>query len=849
MPDTTPNLVLPFILPQQAQKHVTHNEAIRALDALMQVAVLDWHRASPPEAPGEGDRYVVGAEPTGAWRDRDGELAAWQDGAWAFFAPREGWLAWAVGEDRLIVRRGEAWEALELPASVNPVAMVGVNAEADAVNRLAVAAPATLLRHGGTGGHQLKIAKAAGGDTAAVLFQTAASGRAELGLLGSDHLGVKLSADGAAWKTALSLHNTTLQADFFGSQVVHAGPGRVSEHDPSGTAGHGGYRWSSFYQPGAWTNGPPGDVSYVDDVWASGINMAGVSVRADASRQYAAWHMESKFYQGPAQNSPYTENFLHVIDQTGAAHRPIAWVGRHDGSFGEVAFSATVVNWYDYANRQIMKLDYASGPDGEWQIFDPLVFRYFTNDRPFWRQQNAGGDSSVALPFIDDGDNLVVEVPITGGHGAGSKNARGLVARARGSNSDALTAEAPGAQAATLAIACGRTQGASGAIAVAADGSTHVSAASGAVTEADIGRLVSGAGVPAGTRVADVASATAFSTTQALPASVSSVTLGARARRSAELSVDGNGAATLDLPGTFAFRDKANNHAAHVLFDFGNNRLDLTEGFLLRFARNNAPALRQANGAGTAHLALPYLDERDQLVVDPAITGVQVAGSKNARGVVVRTRGGNTDALTAEAPGGLAATLSLACGANQAAGAAIPVVANGTTGVTAAAGAVGENDIGRLVSGANVPANTRIADVTGPGAFTTSNALPAGVSAITLGARSRRSFEFSVDHAGATTLDAPGTIALRDKSSSYAIALHYWNGKWGFGAGANYPTGAHAFDAPLRLKSYALAALPPANTAGAGAMVYVADASGGPHLACSDGSVWRSVGALGEQIG
>ena len=31
MPDITPNLALPFILPSQAQKHVTHNEALQQL--------------------------------------------------------------------------------------------------------------------------------------------------------------------------------------------------------------------------------------------------------------------------------------------------------------------------------------------------------------------------------------------------------------------------------------------------------------------------------------------------------------------------------------------------------------------------------------------------------------------------------------------------------------------------------------------------------------------------------------------------------------------------------------------------------------------------------------------------
>ena len=55
----TPNLGLPFIEGSQAQKHVTHNEAMRILDAAIQVAVLDLTRTSPPSSPAEGERHVV----------------------------------------------------------------------------------------------------------------------------------------------------------------------------------------------------------------------------------------------------------------------------------------------------------------------------------------------------------------------------------------------------------------------------------------------------------------------------------------------------------------------------------------------------------------------------------------------------------------------------------------------------------------------------------------------------------------------------------------------------------------------------------------------------------------------
>src|SRR5690606_5997668 len=49
--DATPNLDLPYIMGAQAQKHVTHNEAIRKLDALVQLAVLDRDLTAPPTSP------------------------------------------------------------------------------------------------------------------------------------------------------------------------------------------------------------------------------------------------------------------------------------------------------------------------------------------------------------------------------------------------------------------------------------------------------------------------------------------------------------------------------------------------------------------------------------------------------------------------------------------------------------------------------------------------------------------------------------------------------------------------------------------------------------------------------
>ena len=210
--DTTPNLSLPYLMAAQAQKHVTHNEAIRALDALVQMAVIDRDLATPPPTPVSGARYIVGATPTGTWSGRAMQIAAWQDGGWEFYLPREGWVAWVADEDKLYAFDGTAWMMASSGGggggSVNPTPLVGINATADASNRLSVAAPAILFSHEGTD-HRLKINKATAANTASLLYQTAFSGRAEVGLTGDDNLHLKVSADGTVWREAMVVDRAT----------------------------------------------------------------------------------------------------------------------------------------------------------------------------------------------------------------------------------------------------------------------------------------------------------------------------------------------------------------------------------------------------------------------------------------------------------------------------------------------------------------------------------------------------------------------------------------------------------------------------------------------------------------
>lgn len=104
---TSPNLVLPYLAANQAQKHVTVNEALRNLDAVIQISVQSTALATPPGSPFNGQRWIVAASPSGAWVGQATKIAAWQDGAWAFYAPLDGWQAWDVATRRLLY-----WDAL-----------------------------------------------------------------------------------------------------------------------------------------------------------------------------------------------------------------------------------------------------------------------------------------------------------------------------------------------------------------------------------------------------------------------------------------------------------------------------------------------------------------------------------------------------------------------------------------------------------------------------------------------------------------------------------------------------------------------------------------------------------------
>jgi len=86
----TPRFALPMLGVAQAQKEVTHNEALTLIDALVHAAVEAGPLNDPPAEPVPGRCWLVGDFPTGDWVGQANAIAIWTVGGWRFVTPRAG---------------------------------------------------------------------------------------------------------------------------------------------------------------------------------------------------------------------------------------------------------------------------------------------------------------------------------------------------------------------------------------------------------------------------------------------------------------------------------------------------------------------------------------------------------------------------------------------------------------------------------------------------------------------------------------------------------------------------------------------------------------------------------------
>lgn len=193
-------LNLPFIAPGQALKHITHNEALQTLDQILHLCV-DEQVNQRPTNPVDQMRVLITQGP------QAGDIAISQNSQWTYHTPQIGWLCWDKSLGKLIALSQAGWISTESWDGISPL---GLNTQADTVNRLAVSSDASLFTHDGAG-HSVKVNKSGANETASLIFQESFIGHAEIGLTGDNDLNIKTSQDGAAWVDAVNLRSTTGQ--------------------------------------------------------------------------------------------------------------------------------------------------------------------------------------------------------------------------------------------------------------------------------------------------------------------------------------------------------------------------------------------------------------------------------------------------------------------------------------------------------------------------------------------------------------------------------------------------------------------------------------------------------------
>jgi len=139
MADLTNRLGLPLLAVAQAQKEMTHNEALALIDIAVQPVVQAVGLDSPPVAPIGGQCWIVGANASGVWAGQAGALAAWTAGGWRFIKPFEGMQVWSNSDQTMARYESASWLKGVLRGSmirIDGTKVVGVQ-------QLAIASPSS----------------------------------------------------------------------------------------------------------------------------------------------------------------------------------------------------------------------------------------------------------------------------------------------------------------------------------------------------------------------------------------------------------------------------------------------------------------------------------------------------------------------------------------------------------------------------------------------------------------------------------------------------------------------------------------------------------------------------------
>jgi hypothetical protein len=302
----SPRFSIPYIVASQAQKEVTHNDAVNDLESLAQISVINATTNAPPASLAEGDSYIIGPSPTGAWAGQAGKVASYYSG-WRIKTPQEGWVAWIQDADQLVIYDGSAWTAALFAVPAGSISAPGLYFDGDSDTGLyAPSVDALAITAGGVNVAQFPSAASA---VNYFTFTPAATGNAPaLAVAGSDtNVSLNYNSKGSGthvFNAAMSSTSTITASGFrqassvtfctFGN-TANAAPGVLFEGSDGGyfeMRYNGGWQGRVRATSGGVGTGGTAMQNYTGSAWAdtlrfvttaSAVNCAQLSGAATGS--------------------------------------------------------------------------------------------------------------------------------------------------------------------------------------------------------------------------------------------------------------------------------------------------------------------------------------------------------------------------------------------------------------------------------------------------------------------------------------------------------------------------------------------------------------------------------------
>jgi hypothetical protein len=85
------------------------DDNFKKLGAISQLSVINRTTNTPPSSPTNGERYIIGPSPTGAWASKQNQIAVYRENAWTYYVPSEGWSCWVQAETKRYEFSGGGW--------------------------------------------------------------------------------------------------------------------------------------------------------------------------------------------------------------------------------------------------------------------------------------------------------------------------------------------------------------------------------------------------------------------------------------------------------------------------------------------------------------------------------------------------------------------------------------------------------------------------------------------------------------------------------------------------------------------------------------------------------------------